>query len=57
MTRAPEPARRASLSDIGSAIALFVSVSALAIGGYQTRLMQQQARAGVWPYLSIGYTF
>ncbi|HVT33523.1 MAG TPA: hypothetical protein VHE32_12795 [Rhodanobacteraceae bacterium] len=53
----PQPRRGLSLSDAGSAIALVVSVSALALGAYQTRLMQEQARAGVWPYLSIGYTY
>ena len=46
----PQP-RRVSLSDLGSAVALAVSVFALALGAYQTRLMQTQARAGVWPYL------
>lgn len=53
---APQP-RRISLSDLGSAVALAASVFALALGAYQTRLMQTQARAGVWPYLSIGYTY
>jgi len=38
-------------------LALAVSVFALALGAWQTRLMQGQARAGVWPYLSIGYTY
>lgn len=49
--------RRPQLSNITSAIALAVSVFALAIGAWQTRLMQTQARASVWPYLSIGYTY
>ena len=49
--------RRPQLSNITSAIALSVSVFALAIGAWQTRLMQTQARASVWPYLSIGYTY
>lgn len=48
---------RPQLSNITSAIALAVSVFALAIGAWQTRLMQTQARASVWPYLSIGYTY
>jgi hypothetical protein len=30
---------------------------ALALGAYQTRLMQTQARASVWPYLDIGYQY
>jgi hypothetical protein len=49
--------RRLSISDLGSALALAVSVFALALGAYQTRLMQSQARASVWPYLSIGYSY
>ncbi|GAA0707883.1 hypothetical protein [Dokdonella soli] len=48
---------RVSASNVGSALALAVSVFALAIGAYQTRLMQGQARASVWPFLSIGYTY
>jgi hypothetical protein len=54
-TPAREPHR--SLSGFGSALAIAVSVFALALGAYQTRLMQSQARASVWPYLSIGYTY
>ena len=48
---------RITLSSMGSALALAVSVFALALGAYQTRLMQSQARASVWPYLSIGYSY
>jgi len=48
---------RLTLSSLGSALALAVSVFALALGAYQTRLMQSQARASVWPYLSIGYSY
>ena len=48
---------RLTLSNLGSALALAVSVFALALGAYQTRLMQSQARASVWPYLSIGYSY
>jgi hypothetical protein len=51
------PNRRPLLSNITSAVALSVSVFALALGAWQTRLMQSQARASVWPYLSIGYTY
>ena len=54
---APAPSRRFTASDLGSALALAVSVFALALGAYQTRLMQSQARASVWPFLSIGYTY
>ena len=49
--------RRPLLSNITSGVALSVSVFALALGAWQTRLMQSQARASVWPYLSIGYTY
>ena len=54
--------RRALVAEISSLFALAVSFLALGLGIWQarlmseqTRLMQQQARAGVWPYLSIGY--
>jgi len=56
----PDPSERESrvtLSNLGSALALSVSVFALALGAYQTRLMQSQARASVWPFLSIGYSY
>lgn len=53
------PAARSHVSrpDLISVLALAVSVFALAIGAWQTRLMQSQARASVWPYLAIGYTY
>jgi hypothetical protein len=54
---APDGARGSRISTITSALALAVSVFALAIGAWQTRLMQGQARASVWPHLSIGYTY
>jgi len=44
-------------ANLSSALALGVSLLALAIGAYQTRLMQDQARASVWPYLTIGTTY
>ena len=53
-TPAPKPSSR---PDLISVIALTVSVFALAVGAWQTRLMQSQARASVWPYLAIGYTY
>lgn len=37
--------------------ALGISALALAVGAYQTRLMQSQARASVWPYLAIGFSY
>jgi hypothetical protein len=43
--------------NVTSLLALAVSIFALAIGAWQTRLMQSQARASVWPHLSIGYTY
>ena len=49
--------RPLSRPDITSMLALAVSVFALALGAWQTRLMQSQARASVWPFLSIGYSY
>ena len=62
MTNEPEPSngaarRLATSSNVASTLALAVSIFALAIGAWQTRLMQSQARASVWPHLSIGYTY
>lgn len=54
---APAVPSRPSRPDLISMLALAVSVFALAIGTWQTRLMQSQARASVWPYLAIGYTY
>jgi hypothetical protein len=50
-------ARGALFPNLTSLLALTVSIFALAIGAWQTRLMQSQARAAVWPHLSIGYTY
>jgi len=49
--------RRFRMPELTSALALAVSIFALAIGAWQTRLMQGQARASVWPHLEIGYTY
>ena len=49
--------RSALFPNLTSLLALAVSIFALAIGAWQTRLMQSQARASVWPHLSIGYTY
>jgi hypothetical protein len=57
MAEPTQPPRRRAISEFGSAFAIAVSVFALALGAYQTRLMQSQARAGVWPFVSIGYTY
>jgi hypothetical protein len=56
-TSATTSQKRIRISELTSALALAVSIFALAIGAWQTRLMQTQARASVWPHLSIGYTY
>ena len=55
--------RRSLIAELSSVFALAVSFLALSLGAYQarmmnvqTRLMQSQARASVWPYVSIGYS-
>ena len=55
--------KRALIAELSSLFAVAVSLLALALGAYQARLMnlqtglmQTQARASVWPYLSIGYS-
>ncbi|QBB70454.1 hypothetical protein ELE36_08775 [Pseudolysobacter antarcticus] len=50
-------ARLARIAEFGSVLALAISFLALATGAYQTRLMQSQAKASVWPYISIGYHY
>jgi hypothetical protein len=40
-------------AEIGSAVALVISVIALGVNLYQTRLQLTQSHAGVWPYLAI----
>ncbi len=55
--KTPPAPRHARLPDFTSALALAVSIFALAIGAWQTRLMQSQARASVWPHLEVGYTY
>jgi len=54
--------RRAIAAELSSVLAIAISFLALFLGAYQarlmneqTRLMQSQARASVWPYVSIGY--
>jgi len=49
--------RRGLLSNLTSGLALGVSIFALAIGAWQTRLMQGQAHASVWPFVALGYTY
>jgi hypothetical protein len=54
--------KRARFAELGSIVALATSFFALSLSAYQahlmneqTRLMQGEARASVWPYLAIGY--
>jgi hypothetical protein len=61
-TRLRRLRRRAWLAELSSLFALAISALAFALGIYQahlmneqTRLMQTQSRASVWPYVSIGY--
>ena len=60
-TSAPNPEtsndRRTRVAEWGSVAAIGISALALAIGVYQTRLMQAQARASVWPYVKIGFGY
>jgi hypothetical protein len=56
-TTAEHDGTKRAFSSFSGNIALAISAFALALGAYQTRLMQSQARAGVWPYLSIGYSY
>jgi hypothetical protein len=55
--RDTSPRWTSTLAQFSSVLALSVSFLALAIGAYQTRLMQNQARASVWPFLAIGYLY
>ncbi len=48
---------RSRLAQWSALTALGISALALAVGAYQTRLMQSQARASVWPYLAIGFSY
>jgi len=61
--RPADARRRTRTAELGSFFAVAVSFLALALSAYQahqmseqTRLMQSQARAGIWPYLAIGYS-
>ena len=50
-------AGRSRVAQWGALTALGISALALAVGAYQTRLMQTQARASVWPYVVIGFNY
>jgi hypothetical protein len=47
--------RKLGWVEIGSAVAVVISVAALFVSFYQARVAEKQAHASVWPYLSIGY--
>lgn len=49
--------QRSRIAQWSSLLALAISALALAVGAYQTRLMQTQARASIWPYVVIGYNY
>ncbi len=53
--REKNASRRSLIAQFSSVLALGISFLALAVGAYQTRLMQGQARASVWPHLAIGF--
>lgn len=52
-----QSSRRIGLAQLSGSLALLLSIVALGISAYQTRVMQSQARASVWPYLAIGASF
>jgi hypothetical protein len=54
---ARQSSRRIGLAQLSGALALVLSIVALGISAYQTRVMQSQARASVWPYLAIGASY
>ncbi|HEX6831907.1 MAG TPA: hypothetical protein VF132_00120 [Rudaea sp.] len=49
--------RASQFAQWSSTLALAVSFLALAVGAYQTRIMQNQARASVWPSLAIDFGY
>jgi hypothetical protein len=48
---------RFRVAQSGALVAVFISALALGVGVYQTRLMQTQARASVWPYVTSGFRY
>ena len=52
-----DSAKRSRFAQWSSLLAFAISVVALGLSVYQTRLMQTQARASVWPYLDIGFGY
>ena len=47
--------KKPGAAEIGSAIAVVVSLAALFVSFYQARIAERQAHASVWPYVSVGY--
>jgi hypothetical protein len=47
--------KKVGWAELGSAVAVAVSLLALFVSFYQARIAERQAHASVWPYLSIGY--
>jgi hypothetical protein len=56
-TEVSKAAGRSRVAQWSALMALGISALALAVGAYQTRLMQTQARASVWPYLVSGFNY
>ena len=50
-------ASRSRTAQWSALLALGISALALGVGVYQTRLMQTQARASVWPYVTSGFHY
>jgi hypothetical protein len=48
---------RTWLAELSSGIAVTLSIVALGLGVYQTRIQQAEAHASVWPYLAINRSY
>ena len=53
----PRSAKQYRVVQASALVAICISGLALAVGVYQTRLMQTQARASVWPYVTSGFRY
>jgi hypothetical protein len=49
--------RRLGVAQASGLLAMVISVFALGTSIYQTRVMQSQARASVWPYVTLGASY
>src|ERR1700748_585599 len=47
--------RGPGLAEIGSGLAVMISVISLFVSFYQAKIAEKQAHASVWPYISIDY--